>query len=72
MFPVAPFIEFEARAKIGTTVMARRDFYSVPKGARGRVIGMDERLSRGYDLRILWLVEGLPEQGAVYRMVHKR
>jgi hypothetical protein len=58
VFPT--FLEFEARAKIGTIIMAQRDFHGVPKGTRGRVIGMEEQPSGWYDLRILWLAEELP------------
>jgi hypothetical protein len=54
------FLEFEARAKIGTMVMARRDVRGVPKGTRGRVIGIKEEPSGGFELRILWVAEELP------------
>jgi hypothetical protein len=54
------FLEFEAKAKIGTMIMAQRDYRGVPKGTRGRVVGMKEEPSGGYELRIMWLVEELP------------
>jgi hypothetical protein len=54
------FLEFEARAKIGTIIMAQRDFRGISQGMRGRVVAMEEQPSGGYDLRILWLAEELP------------
>ena len=54
------FLAFEARAKIGTMVMAPCDVRGVPEGTRGRVMGMEEEPSGGYELRILWLAEELP------------
>jgi hypothetical protein len=53
------FLEFEARAKIGTIIMAQRDFRGISQGMRGRVVGMEEQPSGGYDPRILWLAEEL-------------
>jgi hypothetical protein len=58
VFPT--FLEFDARAKIGTIIMAKRDFRGIPRGTLGRVIGIEEQPSGGYDLRILWLAEELP------------